>query len=100
MDSSQFAAGMGDSVDPKLKERDRKLASSPVIHQLHMALALRNENVITRVFESDDADRVLERAAAELRLLLQANPGKCPNGYMWSDKLGRCVPIILGATEA
>jgi hypothetical protein len=101
MDSnSQFAPGAGASVDPKLRARDRKLAGSPVVHQLLMALALRNENVMTRVFHSDDADTVLAAAKDQLDLILQANPGKCPEGSMWSDKLGRCVPIILGATQA
>jgi hypothetical protein len=65
-----------------------------------MALALRNENVITRVFQSDDADYVIAEAKKELDAILSVNPGKCPNGYMWSDKLGRCVPIVLGAAQA
>ena len=79
-------------------ENDKKLAASSAMRQFYRTLAAVHDNAIERVMQDDDPDKIIERAKEQTtRMRVFENmaenpPYKCGNGYIWSQKLGRCVP--------
>lgn len=86
------------------EEKAERLAESAEISRYYHVLAVKRSNSIMRVFrKGGSTEQIIDRARKETKLLLETEevielaPGnrnhQCPQGTIWDEELGRCVPI-------